>query len=385
MDFISKYSTISWLVKFRWMAISFQLLAYFFGIKLGYIENDSIYFYLSIIGISTIFNIDFIWKKFSFYSGSFFHVCLDLISFTFLIYFSGRMHNPFWPLIYLHAGIGAILVGRVRSHSFFIMLCLSMFFIQFSSHSYHFAITYTMLPQWIILLSVWFLTRAVGNLLSRQSREISLFEQREMNFQKLKSIGSISAGILHELGTPLNTVRLKVDKLYDPSNKDFQILNQALSQCEETISKVNSIQNDSRQTLQSQDIVSFVKNFLAARNDKGIHISLTGDREARCLFSKISLSIILSVLIDNSIDAKSSIVEVNILRIEDRVNLFISDNGSGFDDFILENLGSPYITTKGRGHGLGLFSTKMNIEAMGGSLEISNSQHGAVVMLELIS
>jgi two-component system sensor histidine kinase RegB len=376
--------TIDWLVRFRWIAIIFQVLAYFFGVKLGYIENHSVVFYLSIVGLMGLINLASIWKRISIFNLVSFHIAIDLISFTLLIYFSGRMHNPFWPLIYLHAGIGAILIRPRRGLVFFILICMSMATIQISSQAYHFAIFYTMFPQWIILLSVWFLTRAMGLLIADQGLEISKLQQREMNSQKIKSIGSISAGILHELGTPLNTVRLKLDKIYNKNDKDLTIMNKALTQCEETISKVNSIQGESNQVVSFQDFSEFLNEYFQTKAQENIDISTSIDRDLKCNFSKTGLGIVLDVILNNAKESGASLLEVSASAKDNTVYIKVNDNGPGFDEFVLENFGAPYITTKGRGHGLGLFTSKMNLEGMGGRMGISNSGSGSVIEIELI-
>lgn len=292
------------------------------------------------------------------------------------------MHNPFWGLIYLHTGIGAILIHPKKGLLYFVIICLAMTLIQYYSHAYHFAITYTMLPQWIILLTTWFLTRAIGKRLTQQNEKLIDFQQREMNYQKLKRIGSISAGIIHEIGTPLNTVRLKLDKLQKANDEDFEVMNQALSQCEETLNKINSIQNETSQPVKRYDLCIFIKEYI--ESIPKINVELSQFENGQCSFSKINLTIVLKVVLDNAYEAGASKIKITGKSLENKVVLKIFDNGPGFNNFILENFGSPYITTRGRGHGLGLFTSLMNIEAMGGTMSINNTNRGSCIQIELL-
>lgn len=381
----NKAEVIMWLIRFRWIAIIFQLSAFFFGVNLGYINKKSLPFYLVVVASMAVLNcVSSKLKHVKLFSITF-HVTVDLLSFTLLIYLAGGLHNPFWPLIYLHAGIGAILVSKKRSLFFAVVLGLCVLSIQYTSSSYHFAIFYTMLPQWIILFSFWFLTRAVGNLLKNQSNEIMELRERELNFQKIKSIGAISAGIIHELGTPLNTVRIKLDKIFDISNKDHLVMDSALSQCEETTAKVNSIQNESISS-SVNDILKFISKYVEISSTDELEITLCSNclDNLYCSYSIDNLRMIFEVLRNNAIEAGANKMTISLAKKQKRVHLLIEDDGPGFDEYILENFGSPYISTKGRGHGLGLFSSKMGIEAMGGSMNIKNTTNGSFVEIQLM-
>ncbi|WP_245698196.1 ATP-binding protein [Dendrosporobacter quercicolus] len=61
-------------------------------------------------------------------------------------------------------------------------------------------------------------------------------------------------------------------------------------------------------------------------------------------------------MVRNSIEAMVSggNLEIQTLRGNDTVILSISDQGSGIDDHILNKLGTPFITTKDTGAGLGI-------------------------------
>jgi signal transduction histidine kinase len=53
-----------------------------------------------------------------------------------------------------------------------------------------------------------------------------------------------------------------------------------------------------------------------------------------------------------------------------RIEVTLSDTGSGIPEDALKRLGSPFFTTKARGSGLGLFLTRRLVQSAGGELEI---------------
>lgn len=199
--------------KLRWIALFFQSIILIPAVKVGYVIPENIPFYLIFLFIVLLSNLDLVSKFFPRHKALLIHLSIDLCCFTGLIFLSGKMENPFWPLIYLHAGVAAILLNPKEEYYFIPLLTSSMLTIHLASYSFHTALLYVIVPQWIILMTTWALTRSLGITLLRQSEKLTRLEKKDQKIQKLKSIGSLSAGILHELGTPLNTLRIKVDKL----------------------------------------------------------------------------------------------------------------------------------------------------------------------------
>jgi len=69
----------------------------------------------------------------------------------------------------------------------------------------------------------------------------------------------------------------------------------------------------------------------------------------------------------------------------DRWQLSVGDNGGGIASEHLDQVFEPFFTTKpvGQGLGLGLAVSYGIVREMGGTLEVSNDEHGAVFTLTL--
>ncbi|MCA9729384.1 MAG: ATP-binding protein, partial [Candidatus Eisenbacteria bacterium] len=77
-------------------------------------------------------------------------------------------------------------------------------------------------------------------------------------------------------------------------------------------------------------------------------------------------------------------VEVRCSAEEDRIRLEIRDDGPGFSDEAIENVFTPFFTTKEKGTGLGLAISHRIVESHGGCIEVANRpEGGACVTLEL--
>jgi two-component system sensor histidine kinase RegB len=360
---------LHWIKRLRWLAIISQMLALFPAYQYGYIENNIVPIYLMIVAGLILINI-----APQLTQGSVtINLVLDLVAFTGLITLTGNVENPFWPLLYVQVALAAMLLNPKRDWVYILALVMCTLTVQIRSNFEYYPWAFTILPQWIILSAIWFLTRIVGLELNFQRDNLENLKARESKFQKLKSLGALTSGILHELGTPMNTLRLKVDRLNNKgvsafSNEDIEVLDLALKQCEKVTSDLNRAQYETDDSLGSVNLLELAREFDVTRDIKFPEVCA----------HKTNLMIILKIIVDNAIEAGATSIG---LTTPEQNHLRISDNGEGFNEHILTNFGSPYNTTKGKGHGLGLYSALLNMESMGGSLFVSNHDNGAIIDL----
>ena len=69
---------------------------------------------------------------------------------------------------------------------------------------------------------------------------------------------------------------------------------------------------------------------------------------------------------------------------ENYLMMIIDDDGDGFKNEILDQIGQPYISKHSKGMGLGIFIAKNLIENMGGSISFKNKkERGASVEIKI--
>lgn len=387
----AKEIKLKWIHTLRWIAILAQLCVLPYALKYGYLNKEKLPIYLLVPAFLTFFNLRSTTKKLlPFTNNISFQVIVDILAFTALILMTGRLENPFWPMIYMHAGMGAVLIEPKKDYQYLPFLVGSMALVQALSFNYYSTIAFVLVPQWVILLAIWFLTRNIGLLLLRQQNLIAKLNNIELKNQKLKSVGLLSSGILHEIGTPLNTVRLKVDRLkntdQDFSQKDIEVLDKSLGNIEEILSKLNEAQFESEKNILKEIcLVTLLKGQSDRwrKNNPEVSFSLKLPSEtASAKVSETNLILVLNSLVTNSIEAKADKLEISLSPLADEIHLEIQDNGAGFSPYVLENFMAPYTSTKGKGRGIGLFNAGLTLESMGGSLKISN-RNGALIQLIL--
>jgi two-component system, sensor histidine kinase RegB len=377
---------LKWLIGLRWFAIMGQLAMVLPAMGHGYLTRDHLGFYLLITATLITINL---FKFFKYFPKSNFlityHVIIDLLAFCFLIVITGKMENPFWPMIYFHAAIGAAMIPLRQDYWYLPFLFGTLAFVQAHSMEFYTSIYYILIPQWIIIIAIWFLCRNLAIAIAKQSISLQEYAQKDFNERQYKSLTALTAGILHEIGTPLNTIRLKVDRLKTKglsqfSDKDMQILNEGVENIETVVDQLNRLHANvnipSLTPLALEPIVSVM-----IYKWPSLQFQLNLNPNVHILASELELELIFKIFFDNAIEASATKINLQDEILEDEVLLTIQDNGEGFSENIIENLGSPYNSTKGKGKGLGLYSAIMMLEAMGAKLHIQNLSPGAVIQL----
>ena len=75
------------------------------------------------------------------------------------------------------------------------------------------------------------------------------------------------------------------------------------------------------------------------------------------------------------------LIDIEILKRSDYIDIIITDNGIGFKDINKKELIKPYYTTKKKGSGLGLAIVNKIILDHNGSINLSNTKDGAKIDL----
>jgi len=116
------------------------------------------------------------------------------------------------------------------------------------------------------------------------------------------------------------------------------------------------------------------KALLSIGIPNSIHVfDKTSDETAIMVDSNL-LSKAVANLIQNAVEAmpKGGILTLESTRLNDQLELKISDTGCGFPEEFKSKIGNPLVTRKARGMGFGLAITKRILEAHGGSLQVES-------------
>ena len=225
--------------------------------------------------------------------------------------------------------------------------------------------------------------------------------------ERLASLGTLAAGVAHEINNPLAIIKeslgwmkliLNKEELAQiPRKQDFS---KALGKMENAIERARRITHQLLGSVKETDsalaeiklnelmdeAVDLIKK--EAKN-KDIEITKDIDPSAATIWSDpYKLRQVLINLITNAIHATGAGGKISIIfeNTVDDVGLTVHDTGEGIPKENLEKIFEPFFSTKppGEGTGLGLFVCRSIIEKLGGKIEVeSKLGHGTSFRLRL--
>jgi len=100
---------------------------------------------------------------------------------------------------------------------------------------------------------------------------------------------------------------------------------------------------------------------------------------------KIELIYAMRNIIDNAIKFAEKKIEIEFLNKDKKIELNVSDDGTGFSQDIIQKLGEPYIKSSlvaknKRGLGLGIFISKTLLERTGAKVLFKKSNLGGALV-----
>ena len=232
-------------------------------------------------------------------------------------------------------------------------------------------------------------TSASRYVLSQREKvnQVKLYAEK---LDRLRALGALTAGLSHEFSSPLNTIKLRLDRLNKKvpvEDEDLIEAKLAIEDCEKVIRKINKSQLDSRDFIfdkinLQESIMEIINNWNVDYPKMTVSLKMAQIVPRELKIPLLNFSQGLINILDNSAQSMNGIGQINIeLTIEDlQLKISIFDQGKGFSEEILRRFGEPFITTKKNGTGLGLYSFQLFAESMGGSLKISNSSSGGALI-----
>ena len=327
----------------------------------------------------------------------FVHLLADIGFFSILLFFSGGASNPFVSYMLIPISIAAITLSRDYSIAIAViaLLCYSLllkYYVAIAAiapgHHQAAGNSLHILGMWAnfvisTAIIIYFISRMAATL-KQQEQEIAMRRDAQLRDEQLLAVGTLAAGTAHELGTPLNTMKLIIDEmLLDTDNQaDVVLLNQQIEQCKTTLKQLLTTAEESQSNqLEAQPVQLYLDNVLARwqlmRPLLQTHIQFTDSPAVNAVFHPTIAQSILNLL-NNAADASEK-VDIDITWTTEMATIRICDFGAGLNAAKLETLGQPFVTDKADGLGLGLFLSQATLTRFGGSVSLQNAPEGGTV------
>ncbi len=220
--------------------------------------------------------------------------------------------------------------------------------------------------------------------LFRDLTEIRQLKAEIARSQRLASIGSLAAGVAHEIRNPLSSIKgfatyFKGKLRGDPEDsrtadimiQEVERLNRVIRQLLD-LSRPMEIQ---KKTTHLEPLIEHTVRLVDVHaRKKGIAVKTELSTEAPAVFADPDrIKQVLLNLCLNAIEAMQTggSLTLSLGRYSDKMaRMDISDTGAGIPGDDLENIFDPYYTTKSSGTGLGLAIVHRIVEAHGGEIRV---------------
>ncbi len=234
--------------------------------------------------------------------------------------------------------------------------------------------------------------------------ELKCFQAELVQSAKLASLGTLTAGIAHEINNAINYVngsiiplrKILADSASTTLREKTDPLLHAMSHGTKlTIDIIKNLRNHTgtkQAATKPAPVLPIVTGILTILRDKLRKNSVSTELDIAdnliVYTNPVALNQVLLNIIVNAIDAMATGGRLTIQSesSDDTLKINIIDNGMGMDEGTLARVFDPFFTTKdvGQGTGLGLHIVRNEVHKLGGSISIDSTLHyGSTVTLQL--
>ncbi len=215
------------------------------------------------------------------------------------------------------------------------------------------------------------------------TKEVQM-EEELRRAERLSALGTMAAGIAHEVSNPLTGVigytELLLSEEGDERKKAYlEKLMYSATRIERVVKNVLSFASIGTPKQEDVDLGAFLDEWIQKNYSdlEGIEILKEFYETGSVKVDRGLIEVVLRNLIDNAIEAMrdSGIgdrIQIRTFRADNTVKIEVSDNGPGIREEILKRIFDPFFTTKepGKGTGLGLSIVHSIITAHGGQIRV---------------
>jgi len=228
--------------------------------------------------------------------------------------------------------------------------------------------------------------------------ERKMLERQLIQSEKMAGIGTLAAGIAHEIRNPLSIINTSTYLLRDEIIGRTQEMEDLLGQIEGGIKRTQTIINNlldfSRPAvheLESVDLKNLMEQILSLEgrsiSTQNIKLRSKLKEVPKILANLDSLKHIFLNLLINAVQSmpNGGILGIRTFQEDKRVTVEISDTGIGIAEKDLAKIFDPFFTTKepGKGTGLGLAFVHAEIERTGATIRVkSKPRLGSTFIVE---
>ena len=352
-------------INLRWIAIigqlfTINLVALVFKFEFNFILANLIVF----IGIISNFSLLFFHKSTQLSNQtSLIYLLIDILQLSFLLYLSGGILNPF-SIFLIIPSVFASSNLDIKTNFLLILvtivsICILTLFHEnlpgplsdYSLSNYY----YYSIPIGLVIALIFLNYFAILFGKENKIRKEALDKIQEViaKEHELVSLGGQAAAAAHSLGTPLSTIKLVSQELFNQLNenkdikKDLELLVSQVKRCDDILKKLTlnpNVEDDfiDKDLSLSSYINQIVKSYEQISSKKFL-INLEQDTNPFPINKSIELVYGIRNFIGNANKFSTKYIYITVFSDSQSSEINIEDDGDGFPKEILSKIGEPYI------------------------------------------
>ncbi len=225
---------------------------------------------------------------------------------------------------------------------------------------------------------------------NRHLRKMKEMEDRIQRAERISSLGHLAAGVAHEIRNPLNAIGMGLQRLKreflppDESKREeylsfTELILKEIRRVNGIIEQFLTLSRPFQLNLKESSLQDLLNHLVTLFQEEASSFGIAFEAEISpdLPLLKMDPERLTQALINIMKNGMQAMGQGGVLRVEtkllrDRVEITISDSGSGIAPEQMEKIFNYYYTTKEKGVGLGLPIAHRIIEAHGGQLKIES-------------
>lgn len=214
--------------------------------------------------------------------------------------------------------------------------------------------------------------------LRRMADELRDRERRLVQAERLAAVGTLAAGVAHELNTPLGVIlgylkRLRRDDRLASAGDELRILDEEANQCQRIVADLVTFAREPQLEMVRLDLAGLVRETVERAQSEHHEVAVDAPHEIRVRADATRIAQVVRNLVANATAASPEDTPVSV-AVEDGADacIVVRDRGVGIAAADLPRVFEPFFSRRSGGTGLGLAICHGIVHAHGGRIELAS-------------